>query len=295
MRKSLSQRCYKIYEQKDSVKKITIGCMTESVSRRDTLLLLSHILEKEYAKIFFAEEVELSDQQYATLLDFVKRRGKGEPIAKIIEMKEFYGMQYITNKCTLDPRPETELIIDYVQHYFPLSNYKNNYLEILDLGTGTGCIAITLLSLYQNANATLVDIDRDALDVAMLNAKRHNLKDRCHFVQSDWFEKIKNRYDIIVSNPPYVSNTYPLDRQTIFDPPQALFAGPEGISAYEKMMPLAHSFLTENGMMFVEIGLNQTEAVINLAHNLRLNMVKKDLAGFDRLLIFSKRIYQNDE
>ncbi len=207
------------------------------------------------------------------------------PIAKIIGKREFYGIDYYTNEYTLDPRPETELIVDLVLEHFPT---KDDNLKILDLGCGTGCIGLTLLAIYHKATGHFVDIDTNAITVAQSNSQKHGLNNRCTFLQSNWFSNVDDQYDIIVTNPPYVATSYALDKNTIHDPHIALFAGLDGLDAYRCIMKTAHHFLEKNGMLFVEIGQGQKDNVVHLAHKLSFVHCEKDLANIDRVIVFRK-------
>ncbi|MDR0744733.1 MAG: peptide chain release factor N(5)-glutamine methyltransferase [Holosporales bacterium] len=252
------------------------------ISRYDFLLLLSYVLNISYSDAFYKEKFLLNEKEYASIIKYANRRSRNEPIAKIINKKEFYGINFKTSRKTLDPRPETELIIDLFQKHFL---NKDEHLHILDLGAGTGCIGLTILSLYQNAIADFADISKSALDITKYNAVNLSLINRCHLIKSNWFSNISKRYDAIVSNPPYVSKNYELDKEVMFDPKIALFSGIDGLNAYKKIIPHAKNFLTPNGKIFVEIGYEQKEKILAINKNLSLIEVEKDLAQIDRVMI----------
>lgn len=253
---------------------------------RDFFLIVSHVLERPYHEMFFAETLELSEEQHDLLSKMIKKRKDGCPIAKIVGYKEFYGMGFLTNEHTLDPRPETEFIVELVKVYE--SDPNRNY-SLLDLGCGTGCISLSILSLFKNATAKLVDIIPEALDVAIKNAKNCKVFERCNFINSDWFEKISGKYDVIVSNPPYVASDFILDKQTSFDPKIALFAGEKGLDAYKKIIPNCSNYLNKNGMMFLEIGIGQAEFIAKmLPPDLKIEKIQKDFAGIERVIVFRK-------
>jgi release factor glutamine methyltransferase len=236
--------------------------------------------------VFFEKNHKLSSEQYSQLLSFIERAMEGEPISKITKSKEFYGISYVTNEHTMDPRPETELIIDLF-----LKNFQNHSdsINILDLGSGTGCISLTLLSIYKNSKATLLDIDKNALEVSQINARNLSVYDRCDFVHSDWFSNINKKFEVIVTNPPYVSTNYDLDRTTLYDPHRALFAGIDGLDAYRQILPYAYKYLKNKGKLFVEIGVGQKESVLEMANNLLLIHIENDISQITRYLIFEKR------
>lgn len=262
-----------------------LSVLGKFVSERELVRIICHILNKEYTDVFFSNHLVFTKEQYQKFIEFIYRRYNDEPLAKIIGSKEFYGLTYETSKDTLDPRPETELIIDLFQKYFP---EKTQNINILDLGCGTGCISLTLLNIYENSSATLVDISHDALDVASKNATNLGVSGKCKFVVSDWFENIDDnqKYDVIVTNPPYISSDYKLDRSTLYDPHISLFSGNDGMDSYKVIIPSAHKFLQQGGLLFVEIGFDQKSAVINLAKNLTVIEVGVDISDIDRTIVF---------
>ncbi|MDR2075107.1 MAG: peptide chain release factor N(5)-glutamine methyltransferase [Holosporales bacterium] len=259
--------------------------LSKIIDRKELLLLLAYITGQSYHQVFFAEQNELSNEQFSQLLNCIKRAFAGEPVSKITRSKEFYGISYITGEYTMDPRPETELIIDLFLKCF-LDN--SACINILDLGCGTGCIALTILTMYKNSRATLADIDENTLEIAKENATKLKVYDRCDFVKTNWFSDIKKQYEVIVTNPPYVSSESVLDKSTLYDPHRALFAGVDGLEAYKQIMPKAHDYLKKNGMLFVEIGINQKDHVSNMADKLQMHMSAKDLSGIERTLVFTK-------
>ncbi|MDR1289492.1 MAG: peptide chain release factor N(5)-glutamine methyltransferase [Holosporales bacterium] len=216
---------------------------------RETLLLLAHILSTNYTSLFFAKETHIPDVDYRTFLDYLRRHSTGEPIAKIIEKKEFYGLEFKTTRDTLDPRPETEKIIDLFREGYPDTTVS---LGILDLGAGTGCIGITILSLYPAAECTFVDIDEKALNIARYNSENLGVSSRSKFIESDWFSMVEGKFDAIVTNPPYVREDYDLRGGTLFDPPLALFGGFDGQRDVHNILRSATKYLKTNGILIME-------------------------------------------
>ena len=259
-----------------------------NLSRHEILILLKEIMRRDYTKLFFQDKYEISEKDYETFKLWLHRRSNGEPIAKIIEKKEFYGNLFKTTKNTLDPRPETELLIDIFRDIY--QNYSCN-LKILDLGAGTGCIGISILKLYKNATCCFVDISKNAISIAKQNATSHYVYNRSKFVISNWFKNIRSKFDIIISNPPYVSNNYNLDRETLYDPAIALFGGNNGLDAYKVILPYASKYLSNNGILIIEIGFDQSEKIKNIQTDLKLLSIKHDLAGHNRACVFCKNCF----
>lgn len=212
-------------------------------------------------------------------------RKSGIPIAKIIGSKAFYGLDFITNMHTLDPRPETELLVDILIRHID----TNEQVNMMDLGCGTGCIGITALTLYKNSTCCFVDISEDALTIARKNAVNHNVCDRSKFVLSNWFDNVSHnsRYDIILCNPPYISSSYKLDIETMYDPHLALFAGDDGLDCYRLIINAIHDYCTK--LIVFEVGYDQSESVVALVRKSSINIkdiyVQKDYAGINRAVV----------
>ncbi|MDR0630426.1 MAG: methyltransferase domain-containing protein, partial [Holosporales bacterium] len=168
-------------------KDILILSREHNISQREILLLLADILGENYSTLFFKEIIKLTEHEFKVFSEGMKRLIQNEPISKIIQKREFYGIEFKTNINTLDPRPETELIVDLFQKYF--ADYSA-ILNILDLGTGTGCLGLSVIKLYKNATAKLTDISEKAINVAVENSKLLGLFDRCNFIKSNWFQEL---------------------------------------------------------------------------------------------------------
>ncbi|MDR1034683.1 MAG: peptide chain release factor N(5)-glutamine methyltransferase [Holosporales bacterium] len=219
------------------------------ISQREILLILANILTTDYTSLFFAKNIQISDEKYRIFLEFLKRHSKGEPIAKIIEKKEFYGIEFKTTLDTLDPRPETELLIDLFRETY---SETNESIEVLDLGAGTGCVGLVILTLYPAAKCTFVDIDEKALNIAKYNASKLNLGSRSTFIKSNWFSEITERFDAIITNPPYVPDWYNLSGGALYDPPIALFGGEDGQRDVQIILGEAVNYLKCNGVLLME-------------------------------------------
>ena len=209
------------------------------------------------------------------------------PIQQIIGQAFFYGRRFFVDEHTLIPRLETELLVSNV---LELSKKFDNP-KILDIGTGTGCIPITLMLENSNIIADTVDISAGAMEIARKNALFHNILNNFRIIKSDLFENVKDKYDIIVSNPPYI----PLkDKEGLqievrdFDPPNALFTkDEEGIEFYKKIIAQADEFLSDNGYIAFEMGQNQAETISQLfkQNNFKVIKIEKDFNNIDRVII----------
>lgn len=224
----------------------------------------------------------------AQLGALAERRLSGEPVARMLGEKEFYGLPLILGDATLVPRPETELLVD--RGLALLATTPN--ARILDLGTGTGAIAIALLASLPDAQAVAVDLSFPAIDTARKNAERHGVGGRVEFRTGSWFEPLQvgERFDLIVCNPPYIETAEiaELSREVRdHDPILALDGGVDGLDAYRIIATRAIEYLNETGSIAVEIGSRQAESVIELFQNAGFSQVRteKDLAGLDRVVL----------
>ncbi len=214
---------------------------------------------------------------------------RGVPVAKIIHQKWFYGLKFYTNKYTLDPRPDTEILVESV---ISESNGDDN-IRILDLGTGTGCIICSLIKNIHNAYGVAIDKSRRALRVARHNINSMGMGDRIK-IRRATFDKPYNfheRFNIIVSNPPYIAiNDSRVDNGATHDPKMALYADDNGLAAYKSIAKNAHNWITENGKLFLEIGIDQGTDIKIIFMNNGWNLLRceNDLSGVERVLVFQK-------
>jgi len=219
----------------------------------------------------------------------LERRLNNEPISKIFNFKNFWKYNFFVNSNVLDPRPETESIIENVLEYFP---QKNTNLKILDMCTGSGCLAISLAKEYPLSNVTATDISFKALVVAEHNAVNLNCKKRIKFIECD-LVNVNSTYDIIVCNPPYLSeneyNKTSLEIQ-LFEPKIAFIANKEGYEAYFRIAKILPKILSKNSLVFMEIGSTQAKKTIKIFKNNNINCLKvaKDIHNLDRVLILNK-------
>lgn len=237
-------------------------------------------------KDFILGEI-LNDSQIEKINKIIKKRlTTKQPIQQIIGQAFFYNRKFFVNKNTLIPRPETELLVKKV-----LENINSDSTNILDIGTGTGCIPITLKLENTSLLCDSVDISKEAIEIAKKNALFHNVLTGVNFIYSNLFENIEKQYDIIVSNPPYIPISEKENLQIEvknFEPETALFAyDKDGIEFYEKILREAKKYLKKDGLIFFEIGINQTEPIKKLLniYNYKIISIEKDYNTIDRVIL----------
>ena len=211
---------------------------------------------------------------------------RGVPVAKIIHQKWFYGIPFYTNKNALDPRPDTETLVAAVITDNPTAP------QILDLGTGTGCIIISLVKNIYGATGTAIDVSRGAIRVARRNIKKFDLSNKIKIVQAsfDTPRAVREKFDIIVSNPPYIAiGDTRVDAGAKHDPKCALYAKNQGLSAYEQIAKNARNWIKSGGKIYLEIGAGQMTAVKKIFESAgwKFNRAEKDLSGITRVLVFT--------
>ncbi len=217
------------------------------------------------------------------------RRIKHEPISKIFNKKEFWSYDFFVNQFVLDPRPESEFLIQAVKEFF--SNTEIN-LNICDLGTGSGCLAITLAKIFKNSKITATDISNNALKVAKQNTIKHCVEKQIKLLNCNWISTTE-KFDFVVSNPPYLSNSeYGKCNINIknFEPKIALLGGQDGYESYRQISELANLILHKNSFLFIEIGKSQTANIkkIFLYRKLKLIKIIKDYQQIERVLVLKK-------
>lgn len=228
---------------------------------------------------------DLPDSMIGKIDAMADRRLAGEPIDHILGNREFYGRSFEISKDVLSPRPETEGLVDAA-----LKSLKGMPApHILDLGTGSGAIIITLLSEILGASGLAVDMSKAALTVAQTNARKHDVQDRLDFVCGSWLEPVDGVFDLIVSNPPYITEAAmkELSREVAeFDPHMALYGGPDGLGPYRVIIPEAKAYLKAGAAFIFEIGYDQGAAVAALMteHGYEGVQILKDLSGHDRVV-----------
>ena len=259
--------------------------------RLDARLLVAHVLEITPTRLFSYPETQLNAGQVEQLCSLVERRAQREPMARILGSREFWSLNFKVNESTLVPRPDSETIIEAV---LARIEDRNAPLSILDLGTGSGCLLLALLSELKAAIGLGVDISEHALKTASRNAQTLGFGDRARFQRSNWFEDIDKKempFDLIICNPPYIPDddiTQLESDVSKYDPYVALSGGSDGLDAYRKLIPKMSDSLTLDGMIAIEVGMNQALDVAGFgeAGALELEEICKDIAGLDRVLVF---------
>lgn len=260
----------------------------------DARLLVGHVLGLDTTGLIINERVEVGAAAEAEISALVARRLAGEPVARILGHQEFYGLDFALGADTLVPRPETEMLVDLaLDHIRDMDHIREmDRPVLLDLGTGTGCIPIAILSENAHAQAVGVDLAAHALEVARANAQAHGVANRVQFAQSSWFDNVEGekRFDLIVANPPYIVRDVMADLQRevrLYDPVLALDGGADGLDAYRQIITGAPGFLKRGGILMLEIGYDQYEAVALMCTQSGLHNVTRhaDLAGHDRVVV----------
>lgn len=253
-------------------------------------ILLSRAMGRSFEYLVANSKQKLTNAEYEKFISLMERRINHEPIAYITGYKEFYGREFYVDNNVLIPRPDTETLIDAT---IELSKkFGIGSLEILELGTGSGCIIITLLLELAHATATASDISKQALRVAEQNSIKYSVEKRLKLVESDWFGNIAaQKFDIIISNPPYIpiNQANLMAKETIMhEPHAALFAKQDGLEAYYQIAKYGKNFLKDNGLVILEIGFDQSEKVTDIFTNLGYELISsyKDLSSYVRVLCF---------
>lgn len=249
--------------------------------RLDAELLMAHLLEVDRGTLLLRRlDEEIDAAAYDSLID---RRAHGEPVAYITGEREFWSLPYRVTPDVLIPRPDSETIVEAaLERAGPAP-------RVLDLGTGSGCLLLAVLSERPGGWGLGVDRSQAAAQVAAGNARRLGLADRAAFIVGDWDSAIDTRFDIVLSNPPYIGNDEPLPRDVAgFEPASALYAGPDGLDDYRRIVPRLPKLLSENGRAHLEIGSTQADLVVALGREAGLSAeVRFDLARRPRCITLS--------
>lgn len=261
-----------------------------ATARRDAELLLLHTLQQDRAWLLTHPEAPIPPTQLAQYKTLLNRRARHEPIQYITGRQEFYGLTLRVTPDVLIPRPETEHLVEAALDRIPANTPARIPTRILDVGTGSGAIALAIAAHRPHAAVTAVDQSPAALAIARENAAAHHLTSRIRFLQSNLLGAIPAEpFDLILSNPPYVPANEPLEPQVLhFEPHQALFAGPSGLDIYRRLIPQARKSLAPNGWLLMEIGHGQQESLTQLLAGWQNIHFVPDLQGIPRVVIAQK-------
>ena len=255
----------------------------------DSEILMAKALDKNREYIILNHDKVIDIENLKYFKELVNERAAKKPIAYLLNKKFFWKSEFYVNKNTLIPRPDTEIIIEQI-----LKVTKNkNYLKILDIGVGSGCILLSILKERKNFYGSGVDISKNSLEISKLNAKKLFVDERVKFYKSDVDKFNQGKYDLIVSNPPYIKNSdlkYLESDVLKFEPKLALDGGLDGLSVIRKVVKKSSELLKKNGKFILEIGFDQKSKVIKLLNNkgFYINSTVRDLANNDRCIVSTK-------
>lgn len=258
--------------------------------RLDAELLLAEVLATDRVGVYLRFDRPLGRVEVDAYRALVKRRGEGEPVAHLLGRREFWSRTFVVTPDVLVPRPETELVVERALTLIDADGGRERPLRVLDLGTGSGVLAVTLATELPKAQVTGIDVSPAALAVARRNAETLGVADRVHFLESDWTSALgpDERFDVVVSNPPYVpSGELPeLPAEVRRDPALALDGGADGLAAYRRIADAAVRILVPGGVLLCEVGAGQAADVGSIFAAAGLGAIARfaDLAGIDRVV-----------
>jgi len=258
--------------------------------RLEAQILLAHALGCKKIDLYVRFSEEPSEEKRTVFREIVKRRSEGTPVAHLVGHREFYSLSFAVSPDVLIPRPETEtLVMEALRLLKPLAAPR-----VLDLGTGSGCIALTIAKQHKSSRVTAVDISPKALAIARGNAEHHGVAERVTFLEGDLFAPVAvQTFDLIVSNPPYIAHAeFPTLDPGVrdFEPRSALDGGPDGLEFYRRLAAEAGQFLNPSGTILVEIGSTQEESVRALfAERMKVGNTIRDLGGRPRVIAAQRR------
>ena len=258
--------------------------------RLDAEILLAHVMNCRRLDLYVESQRILPLEMILRFNELINRRLEGIPVAYLIGTREFMGLKFSVNENVLIPRPETEILTEFVGEF--LRSIGGGFFA--DLGTGSGAICVSILKFVKNSRACAVDVSQNALDVAKFNAQKFHVDDRAEFFCGNLFSPLESKiFDAIVSNPPYIptNDLKSLQTEVQTEPKLALDGGNDGLNFYRRIISDAPKFLRDGGLLAVEIGINQASAVKNLFE--QKNFVDigilNDLAGIERV-IFGRNV-----
>ena len=260
-----------------------------NTAKLDAEILMAKALKKDRKYIILNNKNDLDDKVLKYFNKLIKERANFKPIAYLINKKYFWNNNFVVNKNTLIPRPDTEILVEQV---LKLTKHKN-VMNILDIGVGSGCILLSILKERKNFYGTGIDISKNALDICKINAKRLKVSGRTRFYKTDIDKLVEGNYDLIISNPPYIKryDLKYLESDVIkFEPKLALDGGIDGLSEIRKVIKKSSELIKKNGKFVLEIGFNQKNKVVKLLKEkgFYINCTLKDLAFNDRCIVSTK-------
>ena len=255
----------------------------------DSEILMAKTINKDRKYIILNNKKNLKKENLKYFHKLIKKRSFGKPISYLTNKKYFWNYEFFVTQDTLIPRPDTELIIEQI---LKLTKHKNK-MNILDIGVGSGCILLTILKEKKNFYGTGIDISQNCLNISKINAVNLKVDSRVRFYKSDVDKFAQGKYDLIVSNPPYINkhDLKYLEKDVVsFEPKLALYGGLDGLSEIRKVIKKSSELIKKNGKFILEIGFDQKNKVINLLKKkgFYINGISKDLAKNDRCIVSTK-------
>lgn len=263
------------------------GIETNSLDAR---IILREIFNFDEKELILNSDLILSESKISKVQKIITRRLNFEPVSKIFGKRDFYNSTFSISDDVLDPRPETENIVEIANNFI----LEKGYESFIDLGTGSGCIILSILKENKNLTAVGVDISIDAIDIAKKNSKDMNLEKRSSFLVSNWLSSVYNSYDLIISNPPYIPSDEIITlSKTVknFDPLISLDGGQDGLKCYKEIAQDINRVINKNGRVILEIGYNQAHDVIKIFESKEFKLLKiyNDINGLNRILTFESK------
>ena len=259
----------------------------------DARILAAHALSLGRAQLLAQSDRELEPREIDAVSARAMRRLRREPVSRIVGFREFWGMKLEINSTVLDPRPDTETVVEAALDWLTTRSLRNEKLRVLDIGTGSGALLLALLSELPNAIGIGTDISMDALVTARANARRHELDDRCHLLRCDFMSALRGPFELIVSNPPYIASG---DIEALapevrdHEPHIALDGGADGLAAYRAIAADGCRLMADGGRLIMELGQGQSQAVGTLLQQGGWTVEdapRRDLSGINRAIIAS--------
>ena len=259
-------------------------------SSLDSRIILKEVFCFDEKELILNSQLIVPDNKINEVDKILSRRVSGEPVSKIFGKRDFYKSTFLISKDVLDPRPETELIIEIANNFILDKGYKN----FIDLGTGSGCIILSILKDNKNLSALGIDISNKAINIAQKNCSNLNLENQATFLVSNWLSKVSGSYDLIISNPPYIPSKdidTLLDNVKNYDPLISLDGGDDGLKCYREIAEDINRIISKKGRIILEIGFNQAINVIKIFESKEFMFLNKytDINGLDRILTFESK------